>query len=226
MCILLTYKTIKRDTKRINLIFACFYLFAALGLAMNFIYVPLTAIRGLENIVLILNFLTIFFISFGLIFLVVFQIILLKSEKVFTTKKQLILIAIYALVLLSLMFFLPFEGVIFDDSTDWMAAFSLPFYLYLVTILTSGAVIPSLYLSLKINRRFEDPQLKKKWKHFIYGMIFIFIFMYTTYTLNFLNRTNLRSLWMSISGIIGMILLILVISGAYLVYYGVGKQIE
>ncbi|MHA2182184.1 MAG: hypothetical protein ACXAAH_12260, partial [Promethearchaeota archaeon] len=76
----LAYKILKRDRKRLNILFSLFYLSVVVGLLVNFVYAPIEDV----TIVLILNFFTNFFIYFAVVFLVVFELILLKSEKVIT----------------------------------------------------------------------------------------------------------------------------------------------
>ena len=80
-------------------------------------------------------------------------------------------------------------------------------------------LVPFFYLSIKVMKKFEDEELRKKWKLFIAGFSCIMIFMYEIFISNFLNVAALRT-------VIGLIGLILAITGSYLVYYGVGKQLE
>jgi len=85
-----------------------------------------------------------------------------------------------------------------------------------VTILT---IIPLLYLSFQIYKKFEDEQLKKKWKYFIFGIIAFIIFMYTIFFSNFLNNSTVRTF-------IGPIGVVLALIGGYMMYTGVGRQLE
>jgi hypothetical protein len=225
MFLVLGAKILKRDKQRLNLMFACFYLFAALGIMMNFIYVPLSVVPGYEQTVLILNILTIFLVAFSMAFLVGSQLIILKSTMVFNTAKQCLLLLGYALLNGTLFFFLRYNGVVFNEESEWIAAFSLPFYLYLLALLTFAGVIPTFYLAFTIRGKMEDELLKKRWNHFIGGILLIILFMYTTYTFNYINGTAARGTIMAISGLFGVTLLVVVVAGAYQVYYGVGKQL-
>jgi len=212
----LAFRILKRDRKRLNVIFAGFYLSPVIGLFVNFIYGPLSE----EAIIIALNFITNFGIFYAPIFLVVFELILLKSEKVITSSKQLIILIIYGIAMFSMIFFLfmPGWGVTIDEGTKWSPKWSFPFFIYLV-IVESFAVIPDLFLSFRIFKKFEDEVLKKKWKLFIYGFCALAIFMYGIFVSNFLGNDTFRL-------IMGLIGLILAITGAYLMYYGVGRQIE
>ncbi|MBD3194218.1 MAG: hypothetical protein GF317_04130 [Candidatus Lokiarchaeota archaeon] len=218
LCFFLAIRTIQRNKKRLNLIFSGFYFSVGIGLFLNFIYAPLQ-IEGLESVVLILNFLTNYFIALGPIFFVIFELILIKSEKIIDRNKQIMLISIYALILLFMLVFLPFGGVVIDSTTDWKPTYNFVFYLYLMITLFIGTSLPSLYYAFSIYNSFGDPSLKKRWRFFIIGIMVLFIFMYGTFTANYLNNQTFRTIW-SLIGLVG------VISGTILVYFGVGRQIE
>jgi len=214
--VFLAYKILKRDRKRLNIIFAGFYISPAIGFIVNFIYGPLTD----ETLVLTLNFITNFALFYSIIFLVVFELILLKSEKVITTTKQLIILILFGIALFSMIFFVFVEGIGVEMSApDWSPHWMLPFFLYLLIIESVFAVGPALYLSLKIYKKFEDEELRKKWKLFIIGFICVVVFMYGIFVSNLLDNSTFR-LIMGATGII------LAIMSGYLMYTGVGRQLE
>lgn len=212
----LAYKILKRDRKRLNVIFSMFYLFTAFGLIMNFIYGPLED----EFLVKIFNFLTNFGIFYSPIFIVVFDLMLLKSEKVISTSKQLIILVIYGIAMFGMLFFLfvPGFGVIIEGPS-WSPVWSLPFFIYVASVETIGAIIPTLYFSFKIYKKFEDEVLKKKWKFFILGFCALAFFMYGIFISNTLNDPTFRIVIVGVGLILDLI-------GVYLMYFGVGKQIE
>lgn len=213
----LAYKILKRDRKRLNIIFSGFYLSAAIGLIVNFIYGPLTD----ETAVFYLNFITNFGIFYAPIFLVVFNLILLKSEKVITTIKQLVILLGFGVFMFCMVFFGSEFGVVLNDTTEWSPEWLLPFFLYLFIGETVFAIGPILYYSLKVYNKFEDMQLRKKWRSFIFGFSALIIFMYGIFFSNFLASYNINiRLYMGAIGII------LAIVGAYLMYSGVGRQLE
>ncbi len=213
----LAIRILLRDRKRLNVIFAGLYISPAISILFNFIYAPLTD----ESIVQLLNFFTNFAAIYAPIFIVVFDLILLKSEKIITTGKQLAILITYGIVLLCTGIFLQFPGygVVINDATNWTPVWSIPFFVYVVLILTCCATIPALFFSIKIYQKFEDEELKKKWRFFIYGFIALMTFMYAIFVSNTLANANFRL----IIGVIGIILALL---GGFLVYFGVGKQIE
>jgi len=213
----LAIKILLRDRKRLNVIFAGLYISPAIGVLINFLYAPMTD----EFLVSILNFFTNFGFFYAPIFIVVFDLILLKSEKIISTSKQLIILMIYGIAMFGMIFFLfiPGFGVTINQGTSWSPVWSLPFFLYVVLVETIGALIPSLYLSFQIYKKFEDEQLKRKWRFFIFGFIALMVFMYAIFISNYLGDPTVRLL-------IGVIGLILAILGGFLMYFGVGKQIE
>ena len=213
----LAIRILLRDRKRLNVIFAGLYLSPAIGILFNWIYAPLTDVP----IVQLLNFFTNFGAIYAPIFIVVFDLILLKSEKIISTSKQLAILIAYGIVVLCMGIFLliPDFGVTINAVTNWTPVWSIPFFVYVVVVLTCCATIPALYFSIKIYQKFEDELLKKRWRFFIFGFIALMTFMYAIFVSNTLANTDFRL----IIGVIGIILALL---GAFLMYFGVGKQIE
>ncbi len=213
----LAIKILLRDRKRLNVIFAGLYISPAIGVLINFLYAPMTD----EFLVPILNFFTNFGFFYAPIFIVVFDLILLKSEKVISTSKQLMILIIYGIAMFGMIFFLfiPGSGVTINQGTGWSPVWSLPFFLYVVLVETIGALIPSLYFSFQIYKKFEDEQLKRKWRFFIFGFIALMTFMYAIFISNYIGDPTVRLL-------IGVVGLMLAILGGFLMYFGVGKQIE
>jgi len=181
----LAIKILLRDRKRLNVIFAGLYISPAIGVLINFLYAPMTD----EFLVPILNFFTNFGFFYAPIFIVVFDLILLKSEKVISTSKQLMILIIYGIAMFGMIFFLfiPGSGVTINQGTGWSPVWSLPFFLYVVLVETIGALIPSLYFSFQIYKKFEDEQLKRKWRFFIFGFISLMTFMYAIFISNFIE---------------------------------------
>lgn len=210
-------KTLKRDTKRLNVILGAFYITIAIGVFINWIYAPLDN----DPIVLYLNFATNFCFFWGIGFLTVFNIILLKSEKVFTSMKQALYLIIYGVVLGGGMFVLihiPDAGVTIDPE-KFTPIWSFPFFIYVVIIINIFATIPSIYFLMKVQKKFENEELKQKFRFFFIGVVEIIIFAHLLFTANVLNDPTIRL----ISAVIGFIL---VISAAYFLYIGVGRQIS
>ena len=215
----LAIKILRRDKKRLNVIFAGFYISPVIGFFINFIYGPLT--YEYVPIILFLNYLTNFGIFYSPIFLVVFDLILLKSEKVINTAKQALILVAFGIVMFCMIFFIitPGYGVtIVNEGGNLTPVWSIPFFLYLVCT-ELIVTITIFYLSLSIYKKFQDETLKQKWKSFIYGFLCLIVFMYGIFVSNWLNNPTFR-IGMGLTGII------LAIISAFLIYRGVGRQLE
>ena len=212
---------LKRDRKRLNKIFSGFYILVSIGLFFNFIYAPL---RSDELVILIeiLNFITNYCLLLGPIFLVIFQLILLKSEQIITEKRQTIIFASYSIVLLSMIGFMFGEETGVDISgPNWVPIYHLPIYIYLVIVHSITSTIPTIFLSTMIYKKLEDIAIKNKWRFFMIGIHSLNIFMYGTYSSYILEVVlpGFRFGW----SIVG---LFLVVAGGYMIFYGVGRQLE
>jgi hypothetical protein len=219
MCVYFAYLAIKiltRDTKRLNVIFSGFYICNVISLVINFIYAPITE----QLVVLVMHSITTFFAFFSPIFILIFELMLKSPEKRFTTKKQALFLTGYGGLLTSMLIFLFIEdwGVEIGPP-DWTPHWMTPFFIYLVSIVSICVVAPSFFISYQIYKKFDDHQLKRKWEYFIIGLGAFYACAYGIFISNFLNISIFRT-------IIGIVALILIISGGYLMYIGVGRQLE
>ncbi len=205
---------LKRDTKRLNQLFSTFYLLAASATIINVVYVSFT----INPLVKILHFITFYLFCFAMVYLLVFTLIVLKSEKVFTVKKHNLIAVIYGGLLLGLGPIGWYGGITIDASTDWRPVWSLAFLLYALIVFSVCAIIPTLYYSIQVYKKFEDEIIKKKWTYYILAIMDYFIILYLTSISNYLNNPSFRL----ITSIAGLTLF----ATAFLLYYGVGKQIE
>jgi len=213
------YKIIKRNRKkRLNQIFALYFLIVAASLVINFFYAPIED-PNLQELARILNIFTIYFIVLSMAFLLIFIMIVNKSEKIINTRKQILIIIIYAAIL-SVLFFIPepygAKVEILPDGTQLAPVWGLVFVIYTLTII--GITIGITYrLCVVVFFKFEDKSLQKKWRFFTLGMCFFWYVAIGTCINNFLNNETFRLIF----GLTGIVIVV----GAYLVYYGVGKQV-
>ena len=203
---------LKRDTKRLNQLFATFYLLSASATIINVIYVSLT----INPWVKYLHILTFYLFCFAIVYLLIFNLILLKSEKVFPIKKHNLIALIYGGLLFGLVF-IP-KGVTIDASTEWRPVWSLPFLIYALVVLTCCATVPTTYYSLQVYKKLENEELKKRWAFNIVAILGYFAILYLTSVSNYLNNPTFRL----ITSIAGLSLFVT----AYLLFYSVGRQIE
>ncbi len=213
------YKIIKRNPKkRLNQIFSLFFLIVAASLIVNFIYAPIDD-PNLQWLATILNIFTIYFVVLSMAFLLIFIMIVNKSEKIINTRKQILIILIYA-VLLSVLFFIPepfgAKVEIQPDGTQLAPVWGIVFVIYTLTII--GITIGISYrLCIVVYFKFEDKSLQKKWRFFTLGLCIFWYIGIGTCINNLLDNETFRLIF-GLSGII-------IVLGAYLVYYGVGRQL-
>ena len=205
------YKIIKRENSSLNLILSNFYLFVAVGVIINIIYTNIFN----EFIVLVLHFTTYFFLSLALIFLLIFTLILLKSEEVITIQKQILLILVFSVLFFGL-WFIP-DGINISESTAWKPEWSWPFFFYSITVSSILAIIPTIYISLKIDKSFRFDNLRKKWRYFLAGIGGYFFLYYGTSLSNTLADPTFRLIWSFLS--------LPCLASTYFIYYGVAKQL-
>ena len=209
--LLIVASILKRGTDREHIIISGFYFFIALGFLINFIYAPLTDLA----LVSILNGITNFCVFFGLIFLTVYILSLLISESKFTVRKQNMIFLVY-FILLCGMYLIP-GGVEIGPQTSCKPVWNFTFFLYLIILVSSMAIVPTLVSSLRLYKKMTMEDLQKRWKYFIIGVIGVYFIMYGTMLSNTLNNPEFRMIWSLIA--------LTTFVWAYLSYYGIGKRI-
>jgi hypothetical protein len=203
---------LRRAKKRPNLYLSGFYLSTAVGGLVNIIYANIF----IENIVYILHFITYYVLCYSLVFLLIFTLIILKPIDKFKTNIQIALLIIVGILLLGLLF-IP-NGIQINQSTNWKPNWGWSFFTYSIIVCSAVLIIPTSYYSVKIYSKFENQHLKKKWKYFLIGMIGYFFLYYGTSFSNTLNNDSFRLMWSIIS--------LPTLISLFLIYYGVGRQIE
>ena len=208
--IYMIYKILQRGKSRLNLWFAGLYISITIGFIFNFIFVLLAD----EFYILVFYYLTVFTLMMGPTCCLIFTILLWKSGKVFNTYKQLIVFFISALAYF-FMIYIP-NGVRINEQTGWNPVYSVPFYLYLISVFTIVGMIPQMYVSYKTYQAIKEERLKKKWKQFNIGVFLVYISAYGTYTYQTLDIELLRLIW-------SFVVLGFFVISAILIYNGVGK---
>ncbi len=212
--LILAFLIIRKNKNRLNYTISGFFIFIFLGGVFNAIYALLTTHVD-EGTVVTLHIITYFFFCLAQIFLLLFNILLMKSEKLITLKKQLIILGIYSALLLVL-FFIP-EGVRINENTYYRPHWNLQFFIYANIVWIGFAMIPTLYTSYKLYKMFEDPEIKKRWKIYMIGTIMIYIELFGVGVMILINDPFLRQIW--------NIYDVSVLIGAFLIYYGVVRQL-
>ncbi len=208
----MAYKILKRGKKGLNLYLSGFYLSTTIGGTLNIIYANIFD----KSIVYIMHFTTFFLFCMSLVFLLIFVLIILKPIKQITPKIQIFILIIYGFLIFGLLL-IP-DGIIIDETTNWKPNWSWVFFTYAIIVSSSIAIIPTIYYSIKIYGKIESEYLKKKWKYFFIGIFAYFFLFYGTTFSNSLHNDSFRFVFslISLPNLISL----------YLVYYGVGRQLE
>ena len=214
--IFLGVSTFLRKRSRLNTTFSLFFVSIALGLLINAAYVLINAIVLSEPLALLLNYISGFLIFYGPIFMLATNFILLHSGATYSLKSELKLVLSYAVVLGFMAIFYFFDGIEFNESTNWSPEWSLPYFIYIVVVVSGFAVIPTLYTSVKILKTMEDKQLRKRWIRLMISLIGLFTYLYLAFLSNYMNTANLSSLL--------SIYAITVPLWVWLIYKGVKKE--
>ncbi|MFX1257942.1 MAG: hypothetical protein ACFFAN_08790 [Promethearchaeota archaeon] len=211
----LAYKILIRNFSRITLTLSSFYIFPAIGFAINIVFLILSKTGGEEKILYILYFITFFFILFGAIFIPIFIVNILNLEPGYSSKRDIIIIIIYAICIIILMSF-P-GGITVNEKTDWIPIYSWTFFIISCILFTSIFIL-TFILSFRLYRKLEDTKLKKKLKLFFIGIFVLFITIYGSALYNTWNYPFFRVIWTFLSSI-------LVITSGILIYYGIGQNL-
>ena len=114
------------------------------------------------------------------------------------------------------LFFIPY-AVTINESTGWKPKWSLEFTLLFLTVCTFRAIIPTYYYSIKLYQKIEYKQLKKRWLCFNIGISGYFFLCYGTSYFCFLGHVDL---------IIWAIIATPSLINLFLIYYGIGRQMD
>ena len=69
------------------------------------------------------------------------------------------------------------------------------FFLYATILLVCFAIIPTIYISIRIYYKFEAEQLKKKWIFYLIGTIIVYIELLGVGVMILINDPELRAIW-------------------------------
>ena len=210
--LIMAFTVLKRGRKRTNLYLSAFYLSSFIGGFTNIIYANIFD----KTIVYILYFITYFSLCFSMTFLLIFVTLLLKPPEVIGKKIQILVLIIDAIFLLSLLM-IP-SGIIIDENTFWKPNWNWNFLLISIIGWSSIVIFPTSYYSLKIYSKLGNKHLKKKWKYFLIGISAYFFLYYGTSFSNTLHNDIFRFIWSLIS--------LPTLVALYLIYYGVGRQLD
>ena len=212
----LGWSILRRRRSRLNATFSSFYISIALGLLVNAAYVIINEIFKSEPLALLLYYISAFLISFGPIFMLATNKILIQSEAIYSLKSELKLLLLYALFLGFMVVFYFFDGIEFNESTNWRPLWSLPYLIYVIIIVSAFTTIPTIVSSFKILSVMKDKMMKRRWIWLLIGLSGLYVYEYLVYLMSYLNSDVLRT--------ISSFYAITVILWVWLIYKGVKKE--
>ncbi len=223
---IIAYKIIKRKRQRLNIITSGFFISLSIGFILNMVYYVMSD----RLAILILNFLTNYFIFFGAVFLFIVNMIILESTLIYSVKRQNRYILLYGFLLFMGMLILVVFGEMYDNSTEPFLGvqiikgapkWGLIFFIYVIVIMSSFTIIPIIYTNFKIYFRFETKTLKRKWFCHLVGFLGLSVLFYLMCIYNLLDPEKDASFRSIIS-----IFSISAIVWGYLMYKGIGTKLK
>ncbi len=217
--LIFAFKILHIKRGRLNLTFSGFYLSTAVGLMINAAYAFINEAIKNTSIAQLLNYFANFFAFYGVIFMLATNYILLKSEAVYSFKSELKLILGYAVALglMGVLYLLGGDfGVQIDASTLWRPVWSLPFFLYVTTVVTIFAVIPVIITSIKIAKKMQEKEIRRRWINLMIGLFGLFVYLYGAFFNNYINNSTFRTVFSFYA--------ITVILWVWLIYRGIKRE--
>jgi len=220
----LAYKILTRSRSRISLTLSFFYVLLGFSTLTNIAFLLLIPTE-LDILLYILYFFIAFVTIFGFIFILIFIHNLLNIESIYSFKKYLFFIILYGLCcfLLLGMFFLgigidPELRINISNETSWKPVYSWEFLIVVYIFFSLSITIPYLIYSIKLYKKFEDKNLKKRLRFFILGIFGMTIMFYGVVLFNTWQNDLFKALW-------SILVIFIMIPSAYSIYYGIGQNL-
>ncbi len=223
---IITYKVLKRKRQRLNFIISGFFISLIIGFILNMVYATMTN----RITILVLNFLTNYFIFFGPVFLLIVNIIILESTLIYSVKRQNRYILFYGILLFTGMLILVLIGEIVDNPNAPLLGVQIInntpkwgpiFFIYVVSIMSIFTLIPINYTNFKIYFQFESKELKRKWFFYLFGFLGLTVILYFSIIFNLLDADIHAEIRLMITLSISSVII-----WGYMMYYGIGIELK
>ena len=213
----IAYKILSRRKDKDSILLSSFYITLVIAFITNLIVLLLIALDlQLESLIIFLYYFLFYLILFSVIFLVLFVINIHLINSLFTKRITIVILIIYGI--LSCIILIQPGGISFLEA-DYTIQYSINLLISLYIFILISIIIPSLYFSLKNAKKMNFASLKKKYRLFTIGLITKYLDMYGAILYNTWHYPPFRALW---SGITSFLL----ITSAFLIYYGIGKDLH
>lgn len=213
----IAYKILSRRKDKTSLLLSSFYICMVIGFIINLISLSLISLEILVgNLIKVFYYTVFYLILFSFIFLVLF-IMSISSVNTLTNSKIIASILIIYGISSFLIVCQP-GGIEFIDE-NYTIYFNTNLMISSYIFIFISIIIPSFYFSLKNKDKITHPSLKKKYKLFTIGLIVKYLDLYGAILYNSWHNPLFRIIW---SGITSFLLVV----SAFLIYYGVGKNLR
>lgn len=209
--LIIAYKVLKRKRDRASITLSSFYIILGAGLTINIIYFLVT-FAEVEIVLYLLYYLSSFLTIFSFIFIIAFINIILKVD--FTNKKYFLIVFFYALGCVSIHLF-P-GGITLTE--NWTPVYSWVFFILAYIFFTFFIVVPSIFYSIRLSRKFIDQNLKKKLKMFLIGITGMISTLYGAILFNTWQEPIFKSIY-------SVLVIIVLFTSGLLIYYGIGRTL-
>ena len=209
----LAFKLIKRKNTRPILTLVSFYILIAFGFIFNALTQFLSQM-GLEEVLYLFYFISSYLLLFSFIFIPLFIITILKTEIEFKKHYYISIVFIYA-ILCALLYLTP-EGIVINENGS---VFYSPLFFFIVYLFfTLTIAIPTIIFSIRLHATFNDKNLKKKLRVFLFGIFQALVIIYGAVYFNTTLDPLYKSIW-------GVVVFCLLLSAGLCIYYGLGRNL-
>ncbi len=195
--------------------FALIFFLAGLGLLLNIAYLFMPSLLLLH----LFYRLSLWCYFFGITMNMIFVLNMYRSIKLEKIGDKINSLDVLLLIIFSIVIWV---GLLLPDSIKIQLPEKIPIYsifLYLLLLVIFGIMLTtSIFIGIKSYYALEQADLRKKWILYIIGSILVQFILVGSTTINYLNITELRSIWY-------VIMFPIAITGNVLVYYGGIKQL-
>jgi len=215
---IVVYKILKRNPKnRFNQIFSLSYISITVSILIDLI-LSSVADPAHENLVNFLFILVNMCLYTATGFILLSILILYGPKKVLENKNQILFVLIYA-GLASIYFFIPKPNAIriSPEGIQYAPKIYLPEFVFNLVFYTSSLSI-TMFFALKVLRDIKDPKVKKRFLLFIIGICVLYYFPFGIAISNYIDTEEIRWLHMNLTA--------LSLSSVFLIYYGIGSNLD
>ena len=209
----LALRILMRKRDRTKLALALFYVFIIIGLFFNILFLSVAS-TGNDILIIITYILTSYFIFFPFIYIVIFLNTLLKLEDEFTLKKIILIVLLYG-ICTGLLYLIP-DGITF--TAQWTPIFNPVFGIMVAIFFTLSITLPTIIYSYRLYKIFKAPNLRKKLRIFLIGVILIYFAIYGALFFNTITITSIKSIYALIAITVELI-------AGILFYIGFGRDL-